>query len=59
MDSERSTGRLKSNRQINDTCAKLEGGDRRRPSRVVLSRIPNLERKRGQYQDFGFVRAKR
>jgi len=27
--------------------------------RVVPSRIPNLERKRGQYQVFGFVRAKR
>jgi len=27
--------------------------------RVVPSRIPNLERKCGQYHDFGFVRAKR
>jgi len=27
--------------------------------RVVPSRISNLERKRGQYQDYGFVRAKR
>ena len=27
--------------------------------RVVPSRIPNLARNHGQYQDFGFVRAKR
>jgi len=27
--------------------------------RVVPSQISNLERKRGQYQDYGFVRAKR
>jgi len=27
--------------------------------RVVPSRISNIERKRGQYQDYGFVRAKR
>ena len=27
--------------------------------RVVPSRISNLERKRGQYQDYGFIRAKR
>ena len=27
--------------------------------RVVPSRISNLERQRGQYQDYGFVRAKR
>jgi len=31
----------------------------RKSLRVVPSRISNLEGKRGQYQDYGFVRAKR
>jgi len=44
---------------VNESCHTCEWVTSHMWMRVVPSRISNLERKRGQYQDYGFVRAKR